>query len=51
MLTKSGDGGLDYEVQSAGYIPTASPSEQSTAIGKPKITYNSHTNAQSHKDA
>ena len=34
-MTNPGDGGLDFEIK-PGYLPTASPSEQSTATGKPK---------------
>ena len=36
-LKQLGDGGLDYEVR-PGYLPTASPSEQSTRSGKSNDT-------------
>ena len=36
-MKQLGDGGLDYEVR-PGYLPTASPSEQSTRSGKSNDT-------------
>ena len=34
-MTKPGDGGIEFDVH-PGYLPTASPSEQSTSPGKPE---------------